>query len=107
MINGIQSPGIQSPIVAPSLHIDPITPIGSDTGGGASEFAQLLTKAINQTESLQSNAERQVSGLVNGSGVDVHSATIAVEKADLSFQLMMEVRNKVVQAYQDISHMAF
>jgi len=99
--------GIQSPIVAPSLHIDPITPIGSDAGGGSSAFAKLLTKAINQTESLQSNAEQQVSGLVNGSGVDVHSATIAVEKADLSFQLMMEVRNKVVQAYQDISHMAF
>lgn len=99
--------GIQVPIVKPSLDIDPIAPIGSGSGSATSEFSQLLTKAMNQTEDLQSNAEHQVSGLVNGSGVDVHSATIAVEKADLAFQLMMQVRNKVVQAYQEVFHMAF
>jgi len=37
----------------------------------------------------------------------LHSALIAVEKADLSFQLMMQVRNKIVQAYQQISSMQF
>jgi flagellar hook-basal body complex protein FliE len=99
--------GIQSAIVAPSLDIEPIAPVGSESAGGSSEFAQILGKAMDATESLQSNAEQQVSGLVNGAGVDVHSATIAIEKADLSFQLMMQVRNKVVQAYQEISHMAF
>lgn len=98
---------LQTAIVAPTAGIDPIAPIGSDSGGGTSEFSQVLKKAMNETESLQSNAEQQVSGLVNGAGVDVHSATIAIEKADLSFDLMMQVRNKVVQAYQDISHMTF
>lgn len=96
--------GIQSGIVAPSLTVDPID---STPGGSSSEFSQLLKKAMDETEHLQTNAEQQVSGLLNGSGVDVHSATIAVEKADLSFQLMMEVRNKVVSAYQEISHMTF
>lgn len=99
--------GIQSAIVPPALDIDPIAPVGSESSGGSSEFSQLLKKAMDETESLQSNAAQQVSGLVNGGGVDVHSATIAIEKADLSFQLMMQVRNKVVEAYQEISHMAF
>lgn len=99
--------GMQVPIVAPSLDIDPITPAGSGSGNSTSEFSQLLKKAIDQTESLQSSAEHQVSGLMNGAGVDVHSATISVEKADLAFQLMMQVRNKVVQAYQEVFHMAF
>ena len=39
--------------------------------------------------------------------MDVHSAMIAVEKADLSFQLMMQVRSKIVAAYQEISRMQF
>jgi flagellar hook-basal body complex protein FliE len=42
-----------------------------------------------------------------GHGEDLHSALLAVEKADLSFQLMMQVRNKIVQAYQDIARMPF
>ncbi len=45
--------------------------------------------------------------LLEGNGMDVHSAMIAVEKADLSFQLMMQVRNKIVSAYQEISRMQF
>jgi flagellar hook-basal body complex protein FliE len=44
---------------------------------------------------------------LQGNGADLHSAMIAVEKADLSFQLMMQVRNKIVQAYQQISQMNF
>jgi len=52
-------------------------------------------------------AEDKVAGVLQGDGGDVHSALIAVEKADLSFQLMMQVRNKIVSAYQEISRMQF
>jgi flagellar hook-basal body complex protein FliE len=45
--------------------------------------------------------------VLSGNGADVHSALIAVEKADLSFQLMMQVRNKIVAAYQQVSQMQF
>jgi flagellar hook-basal body complex protein FliE len=48
-----------------------------------------------------------VSSLLEGSGAEVHDAMIAVQKADLSFQLMLQVRNKVVQAYQQIAGMQF
>ena len=70
-------------------------------------FTETLRGAMDQVEQLQSTADNKVSELLNGNGMDVHSAMVAVEKADLSFQLMMQVRNKIVSAYQEISRMQF
>jgi flagellar hook-basal body complex protein FliE len=70
-------------------------------------FADTLRGAMNEMGQLSSQAETKVAGVLEGSGTDVHSALIAVEKADLSFQLMMQVRNKIVSAYQEISRMQF
>lgn len=70
-------------------------------------FSETLQEAMDQVQSAQGEAEAKVAQLLNGSGGDVHTAMIAVEKADLSFQLMMQVRNKIVQAYQQISNMQF
>ena len=58
-------------------------------------------------QSAQGEAQGQVTELLNGNGADLHRAMIAVEKADLSFQLMMQVRNKIVAAYQEISRLQF
>jgi flagellar hook-basal body complex protein FliE len=73
-------------------------------GGG---FADTLRGAMDEMGELSSQAETKVAGVLTGTGTDVHSALIAVEKADLSFQLMMQVRNKIVSAYQEISRMQF
>jgi flagellar hook-basal body complex protein FliE len=70
-------------------------------------FMETLRGAMNQTGELQGAADTKIAGLLDGSGMDVHSAMIAVEQADLSFQLMMQVRNKIVAAYQEISRMQF
>jgi len=70
-------------------------------------FADTLRGAMGEMGQLQSQAESKVAGVLEGSGGDVHTALIAVEKADLSFQLMMQVRNKIVSAYQEISRMQF
>ena len=70
-------------------------------------FADTLRGAMDEMGQLSSQAETKVAGVLEGNGVDVHSALIAVEKADLSFQLMMQVRNKIVSAYQEISRMQF
>ena len=74
------------------------------SGGG---FADTLRGAMDEMGQLQAGAETKVAGVLEGNGADVHSALIAVEKADLSFQLMMQVRNKIVAAYQQISQMQF
>ena len=70
-------------------------------------FGELLREAVSEVNNLNQDAQYKVSGLVEGNAVDVHDAMIAVEKADLSFQLMLQVRNKVVQAYQQIASMQF
>ena len=72
-----------------------------------SGFGDVLKEAVRQVDDLQGDATTKVQQLLMGEGGDVHSAMIAVEKADLSFQLMMQVRNKVVAAYQEISRMQF
>jgi flagellar hook-basal body complex protein FliE len=70
-------------------------------------FAASLRGALDEMGQLQTSADTKVAGVLDGSGADVHTALIAVEKADLSFQLMMQVRNKIVSAYQEISRMQF
>jgi len=70
-------------------------------------FTETLRGAMDQVEQLQGEADTKTAALIEGRGMDVHSAMIAVEKADLSFQLMMQVRNKIVAAYQEISRMQF
>ncbi len=45
--------------------------------------------------------------MLNGNGQDVHSAMIAVEKANLTFELMVQVRNKIISAYQEVSRIPF
>ncbi|MFY9645232.1 MAG: flagellar hook-basal body complex protein FliE [Terriglobales bacterium] len=80
------------------------TQAGDNEGG---KFLETLQQSMDQVEGAQGEAAIQVAQLLNGKGADLHSAMIAVEKADLSFQLMMQVRNKIVQAYQQISNMQF
>lgn len=77
--------------------------------GGSVEnsFGETLRDAVSQVDTASLDARYKVSGLIEGNGADVHDAMIAVEKADLSFQLMLQVRNKVVQAYQQIAGMQF
>lgn len=92
-----------------SLRILPaeIESAAASPAAAGSGFAETLRGAMDEMGQLQSQAETKVAGLLEGNGGDVHTALIAVEKADLSFQLMMQVRNKIVSAYQEISRMQF
>lgn|SRR5580698_4386440 len=73
----------------------------------ASPFADLLTDAVGQVNRLEEQAGAAVSGLMTGSGVDVHQAMIATQKAGMAFQLSLAIRNKAVQAYQQVIGMQF
>ena len=78
---------------------------GSDTEG--LNFGDMLKSAVHSVDEVNDNATAQVGNLLQGGNSDVNSVMIAVEKADVSFQLMMQVRNKIVNAYQDIEKMQF
>jgi flagellar hook-basal body complex protein FliE len=74
---------------------------------GAAPFSDLLTDSIGEVNSLQDQAATAVKGLMTGSGVDVHQAMIATEKASMAFEMALAVRNKAVQAYQQVMSMQF
>jgi flagellar hook-basal body complex protein FliE len=76
-------------------------------GAAAGDFAGTLGSAIAKVNELQSSAEQKVSGLLAGDGQDIHTAALSVERASLGFDLMLQVRNKVVGAYQEISKLQF
>jgi flagellar hook-basal body complex protein FliE len=76
-------------------------------GESEGNFGSALKTAINQVEEIHTSAEQQVTELLKGDRSDVHNVMIAVEKADVAFQMMMQVRNKIVSAYQEISRMQF
>jgi flagellar hook-basal body complex protein FliE len=78
--------------------------------GGKSEadsFSAILSNAVQSVDQLHQDAASQVGSLLQGGNADLSNVMIAVEKADVSFQLMMQVRNKIVGAYQDIEKMQF
>ena len=77
----------------------------SDSGG--LNFGDVLKNAVHSVNQVNDNAAAQVNNLLQGGSTDMNSVMIAVEKADVSFQLMMQVRNKIVNAYQDIEKMQF
>jgi flagellar hook-basal body complex protein FliE len=88
------TPLITPPIVSP-------TPVA--TGGPA--FASAFSDAVSKVESFQENAQHSVNRFLSGEGEEIHKVALASQQADLSFQLFLQVRNKVVSAYQEIMRM--
>ncbi len=90
------NPGLD-PIATPARSIhQPDTP-----------FSSLMTDAIGTVGKLESEAKSAVDGLMSGTGVDVHQAMIASEKASMGFEMALAVRNKAVQSYQSVMGMQF
>jgi flagellar hook-basal body complex protein FliE len=70
-------------------------------------FSSLLESMVEQSKALDTQASNTVTGLLNGQGVEIHDAMIATQKASLAFELALQVRNKAVAAYQQMSGMQF
>jgi flagellar hook-basal body complex protein FliE len=74
----------------------------SNSGGG---FQEVFTGAIQSVETLGQNASASVQRFLSGEGEELHSTILATQRADLAFEMFMQVRNKVVSAYQEIMRM--
>ncbi|MCP9463233.1 MAG: flagellar hook-basal body complex protein FliE [Nitrospira sp.] len=89
--------------------------IGSPSGGAAigaaggigesAGFMESLKQAIGQVNDAQLQAGRAVDALMTGESEDIHRAMVALQQADVSFQLMMQIRNKLIAAYEEIQRM--
>jgi flagellar hook-basal body complex protein FliE len=91
----------------PGTGVPPGTVLGGGRSAAPAPFADLFTDAVGQVNQLQDQAHTAVAGLMTGNGVDVHQAMIATQKADMAFELALAVRNKAVQAYQQVIGMQF
>ena len=90
----------------PALSIQPPSTFpasgGESNGGG---FKAMLDSAVNAVQGSQNNADTAIENFLNGNTEDVHSTVLAVQRADLTFQMFMQLRNKVVSAYQEVMKM--
>jgi len=77
---------------------------GAGKAKGAGGFDDLLQDALGKISQVQQDTETAVKELTTGG--DVTSAIIAMEKADMTFQTMVEVRNRLIDAYQEVMRMS-
>jgi flagellar hook-basal body complex protein FliE len=80
----------------------PAMPAGPDAAAGGPSFKDFLVKSIEEVNSAQNEANQAVETLMTGGDVDPASVLTAVEKADLAFRMMLQMRNKVMQVYQEV-----
>jgi len=79
------------------------TTSGASAKGGG--FAGVLSSAIQSVEGLGQQASESVERFLTGDGEDLHTAALAATRAELSFDMLLQARNKVVSAYQEIMRM--
>jgi len=72
---------------------------------GAGSFKNVLRDAINETNSLQKSADVKIQELATGKTTNIPEVMMQVEKADIALRLMTQVRNKIIDAYQDVMKM--
>src|SRR5579864_9264051 len=101
-----QIPGVASPGVASASGIGSALK-NQQPPSEKAPFSDLFSEAVGDVSRLEGEAQKAVEGLMTGSGVDVHQAMIATQKASMAFELSLAVRNKAVQAYQQLMGMQF
>ena len=93
------------------IPTDQLSGTGHSSAGHAktaptkTSFGEIIQQSIAEVNQLQGEADDAVQKLQTGDNKDIHGTLIALEKADISFQLLMQIRNKVIAAYQEIMRM--
>src|SRR4051794_37279394 len=82
----------------PITQLDP----GAKSAGG---FGAILQDAMHTVGNLNTNASKSVESFLSGEGDDLHKTIMTTQRADLAMELFLQVRNKVVQAYQEVMRM--
>jgi|SRR5712691_10955498 len=91
--------------------INPSTPIVSaaKTAGNVKSsgdgFGSIVKNAVDSIDNTQKGAEQEIAKAVTGESPDIHKTIIALQTADLKFQLGLQVRNKLIGAYDEIMRM--
>jgi len=90
------------PIAFPAI---PQVPVPTKAGSDAGSFGELFRTSVQQVQGFQHSAHQQMEQFLSGETEDLHKVALATQQAELSFDLFLQVRNKVVQAYQEVMRM--
>ncbi|MFH1466316.1 MAG: flagellar hook-basal body complex protein FliE [Pseudomonadota bacterium] len=87
-----------------------VNPVGGGAasrgaGQGGASFADTLQNALNEVDQSQHHADDKLAELASGKSPDIHGTMIALQEADITLRTMVSVRDKVVDAYQQIMNM--
>ncbi len=75
------------------------------TPGDEKGFGDFLAESLQKVDALQKDADAAAAQIARGEGLGIQEAMIAIEKSDVAFKLMMEVRQKILDAYQEVMRM--
>jgi flagellar hook-basal body complex protein FliE len=94
------------PITSVTLPVQPFEAFkGIADSAAPGAFRSVLNSAIQNVEHFRLEADDKVGKFLSGEGEELHKVVMATQQADLSFELFQQVRNKVVQAYQEVMRM--
>jgi flagellar hook-basal body complex protein FliE len=99
---GSINPDLAPQTINPAGDSQAIDPSSFATGGS---FSNLLGDFVNGVNAKQNEASDAISGLMSGKNVSLHQAMISMEEASVSFSMMVEVRNKLLDSYQELMRM--
>ncbi len=68
-----------------------------------SDFSKVLQNSLSEVNNLQVDSQKAMSDMATGEVKDLHQAAIAIDKAELSMKMMLEIRNKALNAYKEIA----
>ncbi len=77
----------------------------AEAGAGEGGFGHIFRSSLEKINGLQQKADEQVTAVQSGRSTDMIDAIVSLEEADMSFQLLLQVRNKAVKAYEEIMRM--
>jgi flagellar hook-basal body complex protein FliE len=90
-----------TPIRTPSM-LPPLEPAGKSQGSG---FQSVLSEAMGRVEQFQQNAQTSIDRFLSGEDEEVHKVALATQETQMAFDLFLQVRNKVISAYQEVMRM--
>lgn len=83
----------------------PSLPAPASAAGAPGEFQNVLQSAVGAIQGLQNDASTAVQSFLTGENEELHTTVLATQRAEMAFELGLQVRNKVVSAYQEIMKM--
>ena len=98
------NPGITGGLQMKLLRDDPASPVKEASPNA--DFGSMLKDKLNELNQTQLDADKAAETYATGGDIQLHDVMIATEKADLQFGLALQIRNKLLSAYQEISRMS-